>query len=394
MIWSIFAALVLLSLHECAVIASSSDEEIAEEIEVEVSVEKNGSHDEPESSTGKVVSLKEPEGDDDDPPSTTVSSDVLTEELDEDIKESASPKQQEELAKGAQESGGKKADSSAAKGAKESNSSKKADDSAVKENKERNDSKKTDDKVANEITKKMNDVSFKSNKKSEDSVTKKMNSIDLEKKYESEEHSDILKLQSQKQDEGDEAATAVHMEFKFGYLKDEDPIIVYVVPSCLHCAKFLIDELNPFFNKFGQIHGVVVRFIISTPKDIFILKLLHNKYKNEKDHRAMYWTFIDYIKRVMARIDLVKPTNEQKEKFVGSKKDPDFIKFQTIASEFKFSDDEIVNAYPNASKKFEKEMLEIHEKYAKEIKEINGGSNIETPFKTRSSKKLQELPTE
>jgi hypothetical protein len=307
------------------------------------------------SNTGKVVSIKEPD-EDEEPP--TISSDILNEAIDDDIKESVSPKQQEELARDEDED---------------------------------NDETKDDEDTPKSASAKHQTKTDNKDKEAEDEVTEKMNSIDLEKEYEDEEHSEILKLQ---QKNSENASPKVHMEFKFGYLKDEDPIIVYVVPSCLHCAKFLADDLNPFFDKFGQIHGVVVRFIISTPKDIFILKLLHNKYKNETDHRVMYWTFIDYIKRAMARIDLVKPTKKQKEKFVGSKKDPDFIKFQVIASEFKFSDDEIVEAYPNASKKFEKEMLAIHDKYAEEIKKINGGSNIETPFKTRSGKKLEELPKE
>ncbi len=179
------------------------------------------------------------------------------------------------------------------------------------------------------------------------------------------------------------------MEFSFGCSLDTNPITIYVVPSCLHCGTFLAETLDSFLKQHGQLYGVKVKFIIASAKDLFILKLFYNKFKNDK--YKMYWKYIDYIKRAIATIKSTKATEEQLAVYKGSKKDSEFIKFEVIANNFGFSDEEIVAAYPKSKEFFESRIMAISGNHSNEINEIEHSTEIETPYITRNNQKITNL---
>lgn len=181
------------------------------------------------------------------------------------------------------------------------------------------------------------------------------------------------------------------MEFEFGCATDKDPIIIYVLPSCVHCGVFLVENLQKFLEEYGQIYGVRVRFMVDSIKDLFILKLFNMRFKENK--HDLYWKYTDYMKRVIATINNVEITDEQKENYNVSKKDPDFIKFQVIAHDFGFTDKEILDACPDSNEKFEKTARIISSDYSDHILEITDLPKVEMPFIERGSVRIENLPS-
>lgn len=182
-----------------------------------------------------------------------------------------------------------------------------------------------------------------------------------------------------------------YMEIEFGDTKDSSPIYVYVSPSCLHCSKFLLEDLEKFLKKFGAVCKVVVRFLPISAKDLFILKLIQSK---SKDSNEFYLIFTNYMKRSIATIGSVKPSAEQKEKYIGSKKDPEMIKYQVIAKEFGFTDEEIVNAYPDIEGDIEKSMMNTYSGFSEQITDVLESKDITLPLLIRDNKKIDSLPKE
>jgi hypothetical protein len=174
------------------------------------------------------------------------------------------------------------------------------------------------------------------------------------------------------------------MEFSLGQ-PSENPIIVYVVPSCFHCGLFLAEKLSPFLIEHGQRHNAKVRFIVTTPKDIFIMKLFFNMFENDKC--TMFWKVIDLLKRAVATIKAVKPTRKQWKLC----KDSELVKLCAVAQEFGFSFDEVKAALPVEGGATELALLTRGAKYAAEIFEVSGKAEIETPCILQNGRLIQSL---
>lgn len=151
--------------------------------------------------------------------------------------------------------------------------------------------------------------------------------------------------------------------FTFG-TKGKPVINVYISPSCLHCAQFLAEDLQKFVDKHGSECFIKVILTPVSAKDFFVMKIIQAKTKNLDDYRRI---FSDYMKRAIATIDRIRPTDEQKALYIGSNTDPDMIKYQVIAKEFGFTDEEIVNAIPNMDGTYESKVLEEYGNTMQEI---------------------------
>ncbi len=151
--------------------------------------------------------------------------------------------------------------------------------------------------------------------------------------------------------------------FEFG-TKGKPLIEIYVSPSCLHCAHFLIEDLDKFLTKHKEECSVKVMLIPVEAKDFFIMKIIQAE---AKDTNGYYMIFSNYMKRALATIDSIKPTDEQKALYKGSNLYEEMIKFQVIANNFGFSDDKIINAIPNMNEDYECAIVEYYKRTVKEI---------------------------
>ncbi len=172
-------------------------------------------------------------------------------------------------------------------------------------------------------------------------------------------------------------------EINIGNKDSQNEIEIYISPSCLHCGQFIADDLEKFTRDCGDKAKIVLKFLPTSAKDIFIMKLLQNE---AKDERAYFSIFKNYIKRAIATINFVKPTKKQLILYKGSVKDPEMIKFQVVASEFGFSDQKIVNAYPDSkmSQPFELTIVQTYEKRINEIRKLVKTKQLDLPLIVRN----------
>ena len=94
------------------------------------------------------------------------------------------------------------------------------------------------------------------------------------------------------------------------------------------------------------------------------MKIIQAKAKDLNDY---YGIFSRYMKRAIATIDGIHPTKEQKSLYIGSNTDPDMIRYQVIATEFGFTDEEIIKSIPNMNEDYE---LAVMEHYKITLQEI------------------------
>ena len=174
-------------------------------------------------------------------------------------------------------------------------------------------------------------------------------------------------------------------EINIGNKDLQNEIEIYISPSCLHCGQFIAEELEIFTHDYGDKAKIVLKFLPISAKDIFIMKLLQNEAKGEK---AYFSIFKNYIKRAIATINFIKPTKKQLILYRGSNQDPEMIKFQVVASEFGFSDQKIVNAYPDPkmSQPFEHTIMQIYKKRINEITKLIKTNHIDLPLIVKNQK--------
>lgn len=161
------------------------------------------------------------------------------------------------------------------------------------------------------------------------------------------------------------------MVFTFGSANNDKPIIIYVTPSCLHCGQFLVTELDKFLKQYGQQYKVIVKFILSNPDDIFILKLFRNKFLQTKTEPSvkstvlfdMFNTYVNFMEFFNAKCR-------------GNPRGADIRK---IAEEFQFSDKDVADAKPDPNGIFEKKSLPYSIRHSKEILKITKTEAIGTP---------------
>lgn len=181
---------------------------------------------------------------------------------------------------------------------------------------------------------------------------------------------------------------SVITEIHFGVPEAKDKIEIYISPSCLHCGKFVAEELEAFVKKHKK--AVILKFLPTSAKDIFIMKIIQNEQQDEKSYFEIYK---NYIKRAIATINFVNPTKEQIEKYRGSNKDPEMIKFQVIASEFGFSDQKIIAAFPdqNMTESFERSVMLAYSKNIKAIHKIVDTKELDLPLIAKCGKRFKSL---
>lgn len=177
-------------------------------------------------------------------------------------------------------------------------------------------------------------------------------------------------------------------EIQFGKKKSNEKIEIYISPSCLHCGKFVAEDLESFIQKHDD--EVVLKFLPTSAKDIFIMKIIQNEAQDKKSYFEIYKK---YIKRAIATINFVNPTKEQIDKFKGSKKDPEMIKFQVVASEFGFSDKKIMEAFPdpNMTEPFERSIMLAYSKNLKVIYKLVDTKELDLPLIAKSGKLFKNL---
>lgn len=166
-------------------------------------------------------------------------------------------------------------------------------------------------------------------------------------------------------------------------------IDVYISPSCLHCGKFIATDVADFLEKHNNACGITIKFLVTSTKDIFIMKIIQNLTNNAEDE--YFKVYKDYIKRVIATINHVNPTQKQKSLYKGLKKDPDMIKFQVIASEFGFSDTQIQQAFPNMDEPYEQELIKVYKERASNVSKIIKTKELDLPLMIMNGKILKKL---
>lgn len=177
------------------------------------------------------------------------------------------------------------------------------------------------------------------------------------------------------------------MEIPIGNEEASEDLEIYVSPSCLHCGRFLSEDVEEFLKKNTEA-GTVLKFLPTSAKDIFIMKLIQNEAPERRQYFAI---FKNYIKRALATIDRVEPTKEQVENYRGSKTDPEMIKFQVVASEFGFSDKKIIAAFPNMKGKFEKQVIAEYKKKTKKVSKLLKSKELDLPLIVRHGKVVKKL---
>lgn len=176
-------------------------------------------------------------------------------------------------------------------------------------------------------------------------------------------------------------------EIHLGRKSLENPIYIYVSPSCLHCAQFIVEDLEKFLENNKNNH-VIIKFLPASAKDVFIIKLINNETKSED---LFFLIFKNYIKRILTTINKISPTEEQQDLFKGSKKDPEMIKFQVGAYEFGFSEEKIQKAYPKMQDKFEQSLAQDYSETVKELSNILQSKEINLPLIINKNKIYKNL---
>ena len=175
--------------------------------------------------------------------------------------------------------------------------------------------------------------------------------------------------------------------FEFG--THGKPLIeVYITPSCLHCAQFLVEDLKKFLDKHKQECQVKLVLLPYKAKDFFIMKIIQASVTNETEY---YRVFYNYITRALFTLDKIKPSKEQIEMYKGSNTDPEMIKFQVLAHDFQFTDEEIINATPNMNEFYERGLVQHYDEISTKLEKITNKKSLDLPLITCHGETYQTL---
>jgi hypothetical protein len=184
--------------------------------------------------------------------------------------------------------------------------------------------------------------------------------------------------------QSEDATTEIHL----GNTACQNPIYVYISPTCLHCGKFLVDDIEEFIKKHEEDVHIIVEILPTSAKDVFIMKLIQNE---ARDENGYFLIFKNYIKRAIATINHIKPTNNQLDIYKDSNTDGEMIKFQIIASEFGFSDAKIIDATPDMDNAFEISVISKYKTHVKLLADILETKELNLPIIIRNNKKYENL---
>ena len=172
------------------------------------------------------------------------------------------------------------------------------------------------------------------------------------------------------------------------YDNDIERIDIYVAPSCLHCGKFLVKDLQDFLDKNSQNCFIRIRLLPVSAKDLFVMKIIQSE---ARDINGYYMIYLNYIRRTIATIKDIKPTEQQQKSYKGSDTDPEMIKYQTVASAFGFSDEKIAAAYPNMDGYYEKAVMDWYRNIVKILEPFCPNKNLDLPLIIQNGKSYKNI---
>jgi hypothetical protein len=221
---------------------------------------------------------------------------------------------------------------------------------------------------------------------------------------------------------------SVFMEFQLG-AASEDPattIIIYISPSCLHCGKFITEDLSRFLEKFGQEYTIFIRFLLTDKQDVFILNLLHSRARDAAEFYLLYCLFIG---NMIKFFDGTSITDEDRAVFAkctddGAHVDEALIKYQKQARDkgfeqpddkeklmsdgplqprlfrigdgpsqpMHFSIEEIHNSYPDPDRPREQAYMMTYVEYSEEVTKISRTKELSIPFMVQNGTQIKMLP--
>jgi hypothetical protein len=187
----------------------------------------------------------------------------------------------------------------------------------------------------------------------------------------------------------DVSATII-TELKLGNQAATKPIYLYISPSCLHCGRMLVEEVVGFVEKNGDKHCVIVKFLTTSAKDLFIMKMIQNETSNQERYFAILQNF---IKRGLATIDRIQVTEEQQALYKGSDKDQEMIKYQVLAEQFGFSSEQIQKARPNMTEKYELTVMKQYKEAAEEVAKVLETKELNLPLIVWDGKCYKDIGT-
>ena len=175
--------------------------------------------------------------------------------------------------------------------------------------------------------------------------------------------------------------------FEFG--TPGKPLIeIYITPSCTHCADFVLGKFTTFVTNNATKCQVKLILLPVAAKDFFIMKIIQASVSNTTDY---YRIFFNYIDRAVKSIKHVRPSKKQIEMYKGSNNDPEMIKFQVIAHEFQFTDEEIINAFPNMNDAYEQALVQHYDETSKRLNKLINSKDLNLPLIIHNGKVYDTL---
>lgn len=172
------------------------------------------------------------------------------------------------------------------------------------------------------------------------------------------------------------------------YNNDAQRIDIYVAPSCLHCGSFLVKDLQDFLDKNSRNCFIRIRLLPVSAKDLFVMKIIQSE---AKDANGYYMIYLNYVRRAIATVKNIKPTEEQQKLYKGSATDPEMIKYQAVASAFGFSDEKIVSAYPDMDAYYEKAVMDWYKNIVETLKPFCPNKNLDLPLIIQNGKSYKSI---
>lgn len=169
---------------------------------------------------------------------------------------------------------------------------------------------------------------------------------------------------------------------------DVERIDIYVAPSCLHCGTFLVNDLQDFLDKHSQNCFIRIRLLPVSAKDLFVMKIIQSE---AKDMNGYYMIYLNYVRRTLATIKTIKPTEQQQALYKGSTTDPEMIKYQAIASAFGFSNEKIVAAIPDMDAYYEKAVMDWYRSVVKILEPFCPNKNLDLPLIIQNGKSYKNI---
>jgi hypothetical protein len=170
-----------------------------------------------------------------------------------------------------------------------------------------------------------------------------------------------------------------------------EPIVVFLSPSCPHCGKTL-NSVAEFVKTNGDIRPVVIKFIVTGLKDLYLMKLvgLHSDSPSE-----FLINLMEYIKRTDNEKSGSSPKQEDEERVANSDNSDEVKDIQIHFLRLRYNAPEIEACKPDPNGREEAKVLENYKNISDEAKELNGGNELDLPlfgFKGKKYESLNEIP--